>query len=58
LRTSREYGLFNALFHNRDIGTDVIAMVAPSEEGVNIMAESFMKATEMRLGHPSSTTHY
>lgn len=42
--------MFNALIANRDIGTDVIAMVAASEDAANIMAESFMDTAEARMG--------
>jgi len=59
-RTDNDAGvwIFNAMIHNRDIGTDIIAMVAPTEDGVKIMSDAFMQAVETRMGRPSSTMHY
>jgi hypothetical protein len=44
--------MFNALAHNRDIGTDMIAMVAADKDTATTMARFFMQAAEMRMGRP------
>jgi len=44
--------MFNAMIHNRDIGTDIIAMVADSEAGADLMRDSFLQAAETVLGAP------
>lgn len=45
--------LFLALFVNRDIGDDVIALVAASERSAELMAQSFLAAMSQRMGEPT-----
>jgi len=42
--------MFNALTHNRDLGTDVIAMVAANKDAIDKMRRCFLQAAEDRMG--------
>ena len=46
----RRVWMFNAMIANRDIGTDVIAMVAADEGAAHAMARGFLDAAEARMG--------
>jgi hypothetical protein len=45
--------LFVAMIHNRDLGTDTVAMAAPTREKIEKMTDAFHVATEMRMGAPA-----
>jgi hypothetical protein len=44
------------MFVNRDIGDDVSCFVGASRATAELLAESFLRAMELRLGHPRGVT--